>query len=178
MRRKVYILAIKKKSMRHPILISIFLLLVGLPFLAATEFTVIIVEKTTNTCKVLEGPSPELDGLIPLGWEKIVITQEQCAIALPALKEQSDLDQNVKDYLDLLSCTKESNLKSLTYFGLGAKKLCDTAGYSFASERLLVGVQKTSPAKGKLPYQYIYPLLVIIILVLLILIKRKRMRSS
>jgi hypothetical protein len=140
----------------------------------ASEMTVIIVDTNTSECRVLE--SDALDQAIPEGWIRVDLTREQCAEVLPRLQGDKSFDENVQDYLALLSCDKENNLRSLSYFGLGGKEICKAAGYDYAQGRLVTAADAT-PLPKQQPttiYAIGIVLLVLLVLVLLILVKRKR----
>jgi len=162
----------------HPIKMLLLLTVLFSSFFIAlhsvngSEMTVIIANPQTKECRVLE--SDVLDESIPAGWARVAVTKEQCESILPSLKKRDDFEGSVKQYLELLSCEKESTIKSLSYFGLGGKEVCNALGLTYSEKRIVVAQVAQPKATSSFPFGFILVGILIIIFIMLILIKKKR----
>jgi len=164
-------------------LILLMLILLVPAFVCSESFyTVIIVNPTTEECKVLESYSEDLDPYVPEAWEKLEINQTECFEVVEKLKEKDDFDQNIVDYLNLLNCSKESTVKSISTLGFGAEEVCKIAGHDFNSERFVVekkpeGIEISKTKKDsffKSPFFVAGMIIIIIIIFLFLIIRKKR----
>jgi LPXTG-motif cell wall-anchored protein len=143
---------------------------------AQSDYTVIIVNASTAECKVLEGFDTEMDAYVPSGWDIISLDEEMCAEALLRLKER-DFEGNIKGYVGLLNCSKETTVRSLSYFGRGAEDICEVAGYDFKTSRLVILPAPPNDEKKEGSLWYYIIGIAIVVLIFLILIKKKKHKN-